>query len=49
VSTYADAARGEVCALFGSSDHLEIAANGGSAARELALGRGAPVTVARTA
>jgi S-adenosylmethionine hydrolase len=49
VSTYADAGRGEVCALFGSSDHLEIAANGGSAASELALGRGAPVTVARTA
>lgn len=49
VSTYADAARGEVCALFGSSDHLEIAANGASAARELALGRGAAVTVARVA
>jgi S-adenosylmethionine hydrolase len=49
VSTYADAARGEVCALFGSSDHLEIAANGASAASELALGRGAPVTVARIA
>ena len=33
VSTYADAAAGEVCALFGSTDHLEIAANGASAAR----------------
>jgi S-adenosylmethionine hydrolase len=49
VSTYADAAAGEVCALFGSTDHLEIAANGASAASELALGRGAPVTVARRA
>src|SRR5262249_13266081 len=49
VSTYADVARGEVCALFGSSEHLEIAANGASAARELAMGRGAPVTVVRTA
>ena len=41
VSTYADAAAGEVCALFGSTDHLEIAANGASAASELDLGRGA--------
>src|SRR5205823_14752786 len=45
VSTYADAAAGEVCALFGSTDHLEIAANGGSAASELHLQRGAPVHV----
>ena len=49
VSTYADAAPGEVVALFGSTDHLEIAANGASAAAELALGRGATVTVARGA
>src|SRR5437867_1012661 len=28
VSTYADAAAGEVCALFGSTEPLEIAANG---------------------
>ncbi len=40
VSTYADARPGEVCALFGSTDHLEIAVNGASAARALALGRG---------
>ena len=33
VSTYADVAPGELCALFGSSDHLEIAARGASAAR----------------
>jgi S-adenosylmethionine hydrolase len=47
VSTYADVPEGDVCALFGSTDHLEIAANGGSAAERLALGRGASVTVAR--
>ena len=34
-------AAGEVCALFGSTDHLEIAANGASAAAVLDLGRGA--------
>ena len=34
---------GEICALFGSTDHLEIAANGASAAALLDLGRGAPV------
>jgi len=49
VSTYADVGDGEVCALFGSTDHLEIAANGASAAAELNLGRGAPVHVARRA
>jgi S-adenosylmethionine hydrolase len=49
VSTYADAAAGDVCALFGSTDHLEIAANGASAAVELGLGRGAPVHIARRA
>ena len=37
VSTYADAPPGEVCALFGSTDHLEIAANGASAAAMLDL------------
>jgi S-adenosylmethionine hydrolase len=49
VSTYADVGDGEVCALFGSTDHLEVAANGASAAARLALGRGAPVRVARRA
>ena len=49
VSTYADAAPGEVVALFGSTDHLEIAANGSSAASSLDLGRAAPVHVARRA
>jgi S-adenosylmethionine hydrolase len=45
VSTYADVAAGEMCALFGSSGHLEIAMNGGSAAHELAARRGAAVRV----
>jgi S-adenosyl-L-methionine hydrolase (adenosine-forming) len=49
VSTYADVARGEICALFGSGDRLEIAANGESAADRLALGRGAAVHVSRRA
>jgi S-adenosyl-L-methionine hydrolase (adenosine-forming) len=49
VSAYTDAAPGELCALFGSTDHLEIAANGASAAAALDLGRGAPVHVARRA
>jgi len=49
VSTYADASPGEICALFGSTDHLEIAANGVSAAAHLDLGRGARVHVARRA
>jgi S-adenosylmethionine hydrolase len=49
VSTYADASAGEVCALFGSTDHLEISANGTSAAEALDLRRGAPVHVARRA
>jgi S-adenosylmethionine hydrolase len=49
VLTYADAAPGEICALFGSTDHLEIAANGGSAAADLQLTRGAEVHVARRA
>jgi len=40
---------GDVCALFGSTDHLEIAANGASAAADLDLGRGASVHVARRA
>jgi S-adenosyl-L-methionine hydrolase (adenosine-forming) len=43
--TYADAQPGVLCALFGSSEHLEIAVNGGSAAERLALGRGARITI----
>jgi S-adenosyl-L-methionine hydrolase (adenosine-forming) len=49
VATYADAAPGAVCALFGSTDHLEIAANGASAAAMLGLGRGAAVYATRRA
>lgn len=45
VSTYAEAEDGSVCALFGSSDHLEIAISGGSAAERLGLTRGARVVV----
>ena len=45
VSTYAEAPAGEPCALFGSTDHLEIAVNSGDAAAALGLGRGAKVGV----
>jgi hypothetical protein len=45
VATYAEAAAGELCALFGSTDHVEIAVNSGSAAEQLDLGRGARVTI----
>jgi S-adenosyl-L-methionine hydrolase (adenosine-forming) len=48
VMTYADVESGALCALFGSSDHLEIAVNGGSAADRLAVGRGARVTITKT-
>lgn len=48
IATYAEAAADEVCALFGSTDHLEIAMNAGSAADRLNLSRGAPVTIRRT-
>ena len=47
--TYADATPGELCALVGSSDRLEIAVNGGSAAATLGLGRGAVVQLRRSA
>ena len=45
VATYADADTGSICALFGSSDHLEIAVVSGSAAERLGLTRGAEVIV----
>lgn len=45
VDTYAEAPAGEVCALFGSTDHLEIAVHAGDAARTLGLTRGARVQV----
>ena len=48
VGTYAEAPAGDVCALFGSTDHLEVAVNGGSAAERLGLSRGAGVRVVTT-
>jgi len=47
VDTYAEAQSGSACALFGSSDYLEIAIAGGSAAEHLGLTRGAPLLVRR--
>jgi len=47
VATYADIHAGEVCGLFGSSDHLEFAVNGGSAADALHVSRGARVEISR--
>ena len=48
VATYGEAPDGALCALFGSTDHLEIALNGGNAALVLSLGRGAGVQIDRT-
>ncbi|HXW06280.1 MAG TPA: SAM-dependent chlorinase/fluorinase [Vicinamibacterales bacterium] len=47
VSTYSEIGEGEVCALFGSSDRLELAAHAGSAADRLGAGRGAAVEIHR--
>jgi len=47
VSTYAEISAGEVCALFGSSDHLELAANSESAAEHLGLERRAVVEIVK--
>lgn len=49
VTTYAAKNRGEVCALFGSTDCLEIAARDASAAETIGVGRGAAVHVKRSA
>jgi S-adenosylmethionine hydrolase len=48
VATYADVAAGAICALLGSSGHLEIAVNGGSAAEALGAARGTAVYLRRT-
>lgn len=48
VATYADIRSGEVRALFGSTDHLELAANGGSAAAALDASRGADVEIVKS-
>jgi len=45
VATYAEAPAGELCALFGSTDHLEVAINAGDAAALLGLNRGAAARV----
>jgi S-adenosyl-L-methionine hydrolase (adenosine-forming) len=47
VATYADIQPGEICALFGSTDHLELAANSESAAERLQLARGSVVSAHR--
>jgi S-adenosylmethionine hydrolase len=47
VATYADIRPGEVCALFGSTEHIEFAVNGGSAAAALGVARGAGVEITR--
>lgn len=47
IATYADAEPGALCALFGSSEHLEVAVDGASAAQRLDLARGARVTIRR--
>lgn len=47
VATYAEIGDQEVCALFGSADRLELAANAASAAARLQLDRGAVVVVKR--
>jgi S-adenosyl-L-methionine hydrolase (adenosine-forming) len=47
VATYAEIPEDEVCALFGSSDHLELAARSAKASTRLGLGAGASVVVRR--
>jgi S-adenosylmethionine hydrolase len=45
VPTFAQGAAGEAVGVIGSSGYLEICVNKGSAARTIAAGRGAEVTV----
>jgi S-adenosylmethionine hydrolase len=45
VATYADAKPLELCALVGSTGHLEVSVNAGNAATDLKAGRGARVIV----
>jgi S-adenosyl-L-methionine hydrolase (adenosine-forming) len=45
--TYADVEHGDVCAVVGSTGHLEVAVNGGNAADVLNISRGASVRVSR--
>jgi S-adenosyl-L-methionine hydrolase (adenosine-forming) len=46
-ATYAEIPGDEICGLFGSSDHLELAARSASAAARLGIGSGAAVVVRR--
>ena len=45
VATYSDVAAGAACALVGSTGHVEVSVNGGSAADRFGVARGARVTV----
>jgi S-adenosyl-L-methionine hydrolase (adenosine-forming) len=45
VATYGDVPAGVACALVGSTGHVEVSVNGGSAAERLGVARGAHVTV----
>jgi S-adenosylmethionine hydrolase len=47
VATYADLPAGEIGALFGSTDHLECAAQAASAAEVLGVRAGDPVELRR--
>jgi S-adenosylmethionine hydrolase len=47
VATYAEIPPRSICGLFGSTDHLELAANAASAAEQLGVTRGALVEVRR--
>ena len=47
VETYTDIRENEVCALFGGTDHLEIAANSRKAVECLGVDLGAPVRIRR--
>jgi S-adenosylmethionine hydrolase len=47
VATYAEAPAGTLCALFGSTDHLEIAVNGGDASERLGATRGTSIRIER--
>lgn len=48
VDTFAQGNAGEPIAYFGSSGYLEIAVNKANASRTLGVGRGAPVSLAKT-
>ena len=47
VETYAEIGDEQICGLFGSTDHMELAAHSASAADRLGLAAGAVVEIAR--